>query len=108
VIGTELPDGGYFMPLFVVPAEGSAIDDDLRSRVTQAIRSQLSPRHVPDDIIEVPAVPRTLTGKKLEVPVKRILQGANPGDVASGGAVTDPEMLTWFERFARERGSTST
>jgi len=105
VVGTELADGGYFMPLFVVPAEGSTIDDDLRSRITSAIRGQLSPRHVPDDIIEVPAVPRTLTGKKLEVPVKRILQGAEPGDVASGGAVSDPEMLTWFERFAQQRGS---
>jgi acetoacetyl-CoA synthetase len=105
VIGTELADGGYFMPLFVVPAEGSTVDDDLRSRLTRAIRGQLSPRHVPDDIIEVRAVPRTLTGKKLEVPVKRILQGAKPGDVASGGAVTDPEMLTWFERFAQERGT---
>jgi acetoacetyl-CoA synthetase len=108
VIGIELPDGGYFMPLFVVAAEGSAIDDDLRSRITSAIRSQESPRHVPDDIIEVPAVPRTLTGKKLEVPVKRILQGAEPGDVASSGAVTDPEMLTWFERFAQERRITGT
>jgi len=105
VIGTELPDGGYFMPLFVVAAEGATVDDDLRSRIVHEVRSQLSPRHVPDDIVEVPAVPRTLTGKKLEVPVKRILQGANPGDVASGGAVSDPEMLAWFERFARERGS---
>jgi len=103
VIGTELPDGGYFMPLFVVPAEGVTVDDDLRGRIKQEIRGQLSPRHVPDDIIEVPAVPRTLTGKKLEVPVKRILQGAPPGEVAAGGAVTDPDMLAWFERFAKER-----
>ncbi|MDQ4085738.1 MAG: acetoacetate--CoA ligase [Actinomycetota bacterium] len=102
VVGTELSDGGYFMPLFVVLAEGSTLDDDLRTRITQAIRTQLSPRHVPDAIVPVPAVPRTLTGKKLEVPIKRILQGARPDDVSASGALTHPEMLGWFERFATE------
>jgi acetoacetyl-CoA synthetase len=102
VVGTELSDGGYFMPLFVVLAEGVTLDDDLRSRITREIRSQLSPRHVPDDIVQVPAVPRTLTGKKLEVPVKRILQGARPDDVSASGALTHPEMLEWFERFAAQ------
>jgi acetoacetyl-CoA synthetase len=103
VIGTELSDGGYFMPLFVVLGEGKTLDDDLRARIAQAIRSQLSPRHVPDDLVQVPAIPRTLTGKKLEVPIKRILQGARPDDVSASGALTNPEMLEWFERFAKER-----
>jgi acetoacetyl-CoA synthetase len=105
VVGAERPDGSYFMPLFVVPAANTTLDDDLRARIRQAIRSQLSPRHVPDDIVEIPAVPTTLTGKKLEVPIKRILQGADPDDVSSSGALTHPEMLTWFERFARDNGS---
>jgi acetoacetyl-CoA synthetase len=105
VVGTELSDGGYFMPLFVVLSEGVTLDDDLRTRMTQAIRTQLSPRHVPDDIVQVPAVPRTLTGKKLEVPVKRILQGARPDDVSASGALTNPEMLEWFERFAKDRST---
>jgi acetoacetyl-CoA synthetase len=107
VVGVEGADGGYFMPLFVVLADDATLDDDLRGQLKQAIRSELSPRHVPDDIIEVPAVPRTLTGKKLEVPIKRILQGARPEAVSATGAVTDPEMLSWFERFAEERLSPS-
>jgi acetoacetyl-CoA synthetase len=107
VVGVERSDGGYLMPLFVVLAENATLDDDLRERLKSAIRGQLSPRHVPDDIIEVPAVPRTLTGKKLEVPVKRILQGARPEEVSAAGAITAPEMLDWFERFAQQRLSHS-
>ena len=95
------------MPLFVVLEGDSTLDDDLRERLKQSIRRHLSPRHVPDDIIEVPAVPRTLTGKKLEVPIKRILQGAAPEAVSAAGAITDPEMLDWFERFAQQRLSRS-
>ncbi|MGW5474958.1 acetoacetate--CoA ligase, partial [Streptomyces chartreusis] len=100
VVGVERPDGGYFMPLFVVPADGAALDD-VRDRIRAAVRRRLSPRHVPDVILPVAAVPRTLTGKKLEVPVKRILQGARVDDVSSAGAVTHPEMLDWFAEFGR-------
>jgi len=96
VIGVERPDGSYLMPLFVVAAEGHQVDDALRDRIRTALRAQLSPRHVPDEIVGVRAVPRTLTGKKLEVPVKRVLQGADPGKVASPGAVSDHEMLDWL------------
>ncbi|GAB7105838.1 acetoacetate--CoA ligase [Streptomyces phaeofaciens JCM 4814] len=100
VVGVERPDGGYFMPLFVVTAPGSPLDDGLRERIAAAVRRRLSPRHVPDAIVPIAAVPRTLTGKKLEVPVKRILQGARVTDVSSAGAVTHPEMLTWFADYA--------
>ncbi|MFE0513779.1 acetoacetate--CoA ligase, partial [Streptomyces sp. NPDC058964] len=103
VVGVELDDGGYYMPLFVVPRHGAALDDGLRERITAAIRGQLSPRHVPDAIVPVPAVPRTLTGKKLEVPVKRLLQGARVSDVGSEGAVQHFEMLSWFADFAAHR-----
>ncbi len=75
VIGIEQPDGGYWMPLFVHLAPGAVLDDALLGRIKQAIREQLSPRHVPDEVIEVPGVPHTLTGKRIEVPVKRLLQG---------------------------------
>ncbi|MEU1162876.1 acetoacetate--CoA ligase [Streptomyces sp. NPDC005921] len=102
VIGAELKGGGYIMPLFVVPAPGVALDDVLRGRIRDAIRGALSPRHVPDTIVAVPAVPRTLTGKKLEVPVKRILQGADPAEVTAAGAVTHQEMLVWFAEYAAE------
>ncbi|MFE7267220.1 acetoacetate--CoA ligase [Streptomyces sp. NPDC057592] len=102
VVGAELPDGRYCMPLFVVPAEGERFDDGLRDEIVGAIRQSLSPRHVPDIIVPVEAVPRTLTGKKLEVPVKHILQGARVTDVSTEGAVTRPDMLAWFADFAAE------
>ena len=65
--------------LFVVPAEGAELSDELRTRIASEIRGALSPRHVPDEIVAVAAVPRTLSGKKLEVPVKRILSGRPAG-----------------------------
>ncbi|WP_424187223.1 AMP-binding enzyme [Actinokineospora sp. G85] len=105
VIGAELADGGYAMPLFVVLSEGAALDDDLVTRIKQAVRAELSPRHVPDDVVAVPAVPRTLTGKKLEVPVKRILQGAAPEKVSSPGAVTNAEVLPWFAEYGSRLGT---
>jgi acetoacetyl-CoA synthetase len=89
--------------LFVVPRAGVEVDEALRRAVSGALRAELSPRHVPDAIIEVAAVPRTLSGKKLEVPVKRILLGA-PADVAaSKEALADPRALAPFEALARER-----
>ncbi|MFC4472139.1 acetoacetate--CoA ligase [Streptomyces xiangluensis] len=104
VIGAELPDGGYAMPLFVVLAENIQLDDTLRRRIDTAIRTELSPRHVPDEIIVAPAIPRTLTGKKLEVPIKRILQGTAPAEVASAGAVTHEEALDWYAQCGRAIG----
>lgn len=76
VIGIEQPDGGYWMPLFVHLADGAVLDDALRDRIRAALRAGLSPRHVPDEIIAAPGVPHTLTGKRIEVPVKKLLQGA--------------------------------
>ncbi len=81
VVGLELPDGrrgGYWMPLFVVLADGAELDDALRDRLRDLLRRELSPRHVPDEVVAVGAVPRTPTGKRKEVPVKRVLAGADP------------------------------
>jgi acetoacetyl-CoA synthetase len=86
--------------LFVTPAPGHTLDDDLRARIVAALRRDLSPRHVPDAIHEVPGVPRTLSGKKLEVPVKRILLGASPDTAASRGSLANPEALDAFGRYA--------
>ena len=91
--------------LFVVPRDGAACDDALRARIGRALRDELSPRHVPDGIIEVPGVPRTLSGKKLEVPVKRILLGASPETAASRDALADPLSLEPFAALARERSA---
>jgi acetoacetyl-CoA synthetase len=90
--------------LFVVPRDGEVLDDALRRRIAGALRDELSPRHVPDSITAVAAVPRTLSGKKLEVPVKRILLGAAPDVAASRDALADPQALQPFEALARDRG----
>lgn len=100
VVGVEKPDGGYWMPLFVALADGTELDDELRATLVSAIRTHASPRHVPDDIIAVPAIPHTLTGKRLEIPVKRILLGAEPADVVALSAVDDPELLSLFAEYA--------
>jgi acetoacetyl-CoA synthetase len=89
--------------LFVVARPGLVLDAALRGRIATALREELSPRHVPDQILAVPAVPRTLSGKKLEVPVKRILLGAAPDATASKEALVDPGALAPFEALARER-----
>jgi acetoacetyl-CoA synthetase len=97
-------DGPGTLLLFVVPAPGGVIDEPLRGRIVAAIRANLSPRHAPDQVIEVPAIPRTLSGKKLEVPVKRILTGTPADQAASTGALADPGALAPFEALALARG----
>jgi hypothetical protein len=103
VVGVERPDGVYWMPLFVSLAEGAVLDDRLRSAIRSAIRDGASPRHLPDDIIEIDSVPHTLTGKKLEIPVKRILLGQQPADVVDLGAVDHPEVLEHIAAHAAMR-----
>ena len=103
VIGLEQPDGGYWMPLFVVLAEGTVLDDALRERINRTIRTELSPRHVPDEIIEAPGVPHTLTGKRIEVPVKRLLQGTPLDKAVNPGSVDDADLLRFYERLAARR-----
>jgi acetoacetyl-CoA synthetase len=85
--------------LFVVPAAGSELDDDLKARIRAALRAQLSPRHAPDEIHQVPGIPRTLSGKKLEVPVRKILHGTEPEQAADPNALADPGALRYFSRF---------
>jgi acetoacetyl-CoA synthetase len=104
VVHLEDPGGGMGeLILFIVPADGVTVDDPLRGRIAAALRDALSPRHIPDSIEAVPAIPRTLTAKKLELPVKRILQGARPEDVASRDALADPAALDPFVALAARR-----
>lgn len=106
VVGAELDDGGYWMPLFVTLVDGAELDDALRDRIAGEIRRTCSARHVPDEILVAPAIPHTLTGKRLEVPVKRLLQGFDPARAVNAGVVDSPEALTWFvELGARRRGA---
>jgi acetoacetyl-CoA synthetase len=95
----RLGDDGRLL-LFVVLEEGVGLDDALRRTIADRLRDELSPRHVPDRILPVPAIPKTLNGKRLEVPVKRLLLGASPEEVASPGALDDPEAFRAFVELA--------
>jgi acetoacetyl-CoA synthetase len=99
VVHLEDADGAGELVLFVVLRDGLELDDDLRRRIGGVLRSELSPRHVPDTIYAVRAVPRTLTGKKLEAPVKRILRGEPVDAVASRDSLVDPTALDLFATF---------
>jgi len=102
----HLEDGGGGageLLLFVVPAQDAVLDERLREQIARALRSELSPRHVPDQIVSVPAIPRTLTGKKLEAPVKQILRGESSERVASRDSLLDPTALDAFVALAGER-----
>jgi acetoacetyl-CoA synthetase len=103
VLGVEQPDGGYWMPLFVKLAAGEELTDELVTRIKTAIREQASPRHVPDEIIAVPGVPHTRTGKRLEVPLKRLFQGVDPARALNVGAVDDAAAVEHYVQLARER-----
>jgi len=107
VLGVELPDGGYWLPLFVALAPGTALDDALIDRLKTKVRDHASPRHVPDEVIAVPAIPHTATGKKLEVPLKRIAQGTPVEGALNLGAVDDPDAVQWFVEYFAQRGRES-
>jgi acetoacetyl-CoA synthetase len=83
--------------LYVMPAPGYELDDELAGRLRSALRSKLSPRHVPEEIHQVPGIPRTLSGKKLEVPVRKILLGTDPAQAVDPNALVDPEVLNYFK-----------
>jgi len=101
VVHLEDREGGAGeLVLFVVLRDGAALDGDLRARIAGVLRHELSPRHVPDTVEAVPAIPRTLTGKKMEVPVKRLLLGRPLAEVAAPGAVADPSALDFFVDYS--------
>jgi acetoacetyl-CoA synthetase len=104
VVGAELGDGDYWLVLFVVLADGGEVTAELAETITTAIRAQASPRHVPDDIIAVAALPHTRTGKRLEIPVKRLIQGHPLEAVAGAEAVEDFAALAQFTAYAGGQG----
>lgn len=103
VVGMEQPDGGYWLALFVHLAEDVTLDESLKKRINATIREQASPRHVPDDILEVAGLPHTLTGKRLEVPIRRILLGASVSQALNLSAVDRPELIEYFVNLAKTR-----
>jgi acetoacetyl-CoA synthetase len=101
VIGLERAGGNYYLPLFVVVAPGIRLDEELKERIRMQLRTHLTPHHVPDDIVAIEQVPRTLSGKKLEVPVKKLFLGTPLARAVSVGALGNPQALDFFVEFAR-------
>ena len=102
VVCCELPGGNFFMPLFLRLHPGVTLDEALTTRIAQRLRQDCSPRHVPDRMYQVEAIPYTLTGKKMEIPVRKILMGWSLDKAASRDAMMNPDAIDWFVRFAQE------
>jgi len=100
VVDVPRPGTEGWMPLFVVLREGVELNDELRREIAKRVRAQCSPRHVPDEVFAIAEVPRTLSGKVLEVPVKRILMGTPPEQAASRDSLANPAALDWFVELA--------
>ena len=105
VVDLEFLGRESFMPLFVVPAEGVAFDDALKDKINQAIRSGVSARFIPNEIVQVAEIPRTLSGKKLEVPVKKLLLGGDPARVVNRDSMANPASFDFFIAYAAARAS---
>ncbi|UXM93541.1 hypothetical protein [Paenarthrobacter sp. JL.01a] len=88
------------MPLFVALAEGATLNNDLIGSIKEIIRKEASPRHVPDEIIAAPGIPHTRTGKKLEIPIKRMFQGADLKTLFDGQSIDDAGVLQWYIALA--------
>jgi acetoacetyl-CoA synthetase len=105
VVDLEYLGRESYMPLFVVLRPGLQLDDAMRARLVGAIRSALGPRYVPSEILQVQAVPRTLSGKKMELPVKKLLLGADPAKVMNRDAMANADSVAWYVAFAHERAA---
>ena len=103
VVDLEYLGRDSYMPLFVVLREGVALDDALRAKLNHAVKTALSPRFVPNDIFQVPEVPRTLSGKKQELPIKKLLLGQPLEKVVNRDAMANPASLDWYVAFAAQR-----
>ena len=103
VVDLEGLEGESYMPLFVVLATGAVLDDALQQKIRDALREQLSPRHVPDEIVAVPEIPYTLSGKKMELPVRRVLKGRPLERAANPDAMRNPRAIEYFVEVARRR-----
>jgi acetoacetyl-CoA synthetase len=103
VVDLEYLGRESYMPLFIVLREGQALDNDIEHRLREKIRTQLSARHLPNEIFLVPEIPRTLTGKKMELPIKKLLLGTPIEKIANPDAMSNPDSLQWYAAFAQKR-----
>jgi acetoacetyl-CoA synthetase len=101
VVDLEYLGRPSLMVLFVVLQQGQVIDDALRERIKLQIRTKASARHVPDEVVQVVAIPRTLNGKKMEVPVRKLLLGSDPDKVASPDVMQNPGSLAFYVEYAK-------
>jgi acetoacetyl-CoA synthetase len=99
IVNLDLPGEKFFMPLFVKLADGKQLTDEIKQKINAKLRADYSPRHVPDAIYQVEEIPYTLTGKKMEVPLRKILMGAPVAKAANRDAMSNPQSLDWFVRF---------
>ena len=99
IVGVQQPNGHYFMPLFVVLAQNQTLTDALGQKINAQLSSQCSPRHLPDVIVAVAEIPYTLSGKKMEIPVKKILSGISKSQAANSFTMKNPASLSFFEAF---------
>ena len=104
IVNLDLPGGRFFMPLFVTLQPGCALTPELEKRIAAQLRREYTPRHVPDAVIEVAEIPATLTGKKMEVPVRRILMGMPAERAANRSAMRNPQALDAFIAYAQAHG----
>jgi acetoacetyl-CoA synthetase len=100
IVNLDLPGGRFFMPLFVRLAGGLRLDGRIEDKIRDRLRREYTPRHVPDRIVQVPEIPVTLTGKKLEVPVRKILRGTPADQAANRNAMANPGSLDFFAEYA--------
>ena len=96
IICVEKERGEFWMPLFVVMREGSQLTEGIKTKINNTLRTDYSPRHVPDEIIQVPDIPYTISGKKTETPVKKILMGKDPDEVVNPGSLRNPASMLFF------------
>src|SRR5690606_3671566 len=107
VVDLEYLGRPSWMPLFVVLQPGVVLDDELAETIKAQIRRKASARHVPDEVVAIEAVPRTLTGKKMELPVRKLLLGADAASVANPEAMANPGSIAFFVDYAARRAATS-
>jgi acetoacetyl-CoA synthetase len=103
IICIEKSDGTFWMPLFVMMNEGKILTEEIKRRINQTLRTDYSPRHVPDEIITVKDIPYTISGKKTESPVKKVLMGKDPNKVISAGSLRNPKAMNEFVQIAKNR-----
>jgi acetoacetyl-CoA synthetase len=107
IVNLDLPNGRFFMPLFVKLSGGIRLSPDLERKICDRLRREYTPRHVPDRVIQAPEIPVTLTRKKMEVPVRKILLGAPVELAANRNAMANPDSLDFFLNYAKTQNDYS-